>query len=522
MATLNGRHEPGDPVTAARDGVQAPVRPVLAGRRGLRQRAGLVAVAVVAITVVAAGIGLGGRGTGPEPSPFGSSTSTDESSPNPVGATSTGPIATPATACVPVGPGDPPEVRLWPTTGEADPVLGVAGPSLASGATLPTQDWPVPTADQALHMDRLGSLVLLVDEGACASRVVAEYLPVPRLDERPAPLGAGEINVDPPRDRIVLRSPPAGDWVVRVEVFLWHGAGGRSVRADLERFFRVTEDGPEVTPYMTPAVPCTPLPIDARPPTLTLRVGDGSPVRGIDPATFPGDMLRNGAIVEGTFPDRVELLVDGDVCATSWSVEFLDYGGGGALGGSALDNPGENPLFASQNRIWLNDALIGTTVVFATVRFGVDRTAYGAWELTLIGPEAPDGEFIGLDGRAVPAARNCGAYWTVAGGVSSSETCPDSALPDDLALLTVRGGDPVRFDIAGWHIQSWTVYCGTRSIEDPGYLDGNVSCDLGSGTEGPAIFLPFVGRTIVMVSVAADRDGDVVNATYVVEIVAEP
>jgi hypothetical protein len=393
---------------------------------------------------------------------------------------------------------------------------------MAPGATLPTHDWPIPAADQALHMDRLGSLVLLADDGACATRVVAEYLPVARLDERPAPLGPGAINLDPPRDRIVLRSPPAGDWVVRLEVFLWHGAGARSARADLERFFRVTNDGPGFTPYMTPAVPCTPLAIDAGPPTLALRIGDGTPVRGVDPASFPGDILRNGAIVEGTFPDRVELLVDGDVCATSWSVEFLDYGGGGPIGGTALDNPGENPFFAGQNRIALTDALLGTTVVFATVRFGQDRTAYGAWELTLMGPEAPAGVFIGLDGGAVPGVRTCGIYWAMADGASGSETCPDSALPEDLALLTVRGGDPVRFDLAGWHIQSWAVYCGTRSIEDQRYIDGNTGCDLGSGAEGPAIFLPFVGRMIVMVSVSADRDGDVVTATYVVEILAEP
>ena len=58
MTSPDWRGEPGDP----RGGIEAPIGPVLADRRGLRQQAGLVAVAAIAVAVVGAGIGLGGRG----------------------------------------------------------------------------------------------------------------------------------------------------------------------------------------------------------------------------------------------------------------------------------------------------------------------------------------------------------------------------------------------------------------------------------------------------------------------------
>ncbi|HEX5590033.1 MAG TPA: hypothetical protein VFX65_07065, partial [Candidatus Limnocylindrales bacterium] len=145
MTHPTGSYQPGDPVAATRhDGVEAPVRPVLAAGRGLRQRAGLIVVAVVAITVVAAGIGLGGRGLEPAASgsPSGSGSEPDASGPG-----SSDPRPSPGSEgsldCGLVEVDDLPEPRLWSTAGDVAAKRGIAGPDWQL-ASPPTSAWPVP------------------------------------------------------------------------------------------------------------------------------------------------------------------------------------------------------------------------------------------------------------------------------------------------------------------------------------------------------------------------------------------
>ncbi len=530
MMVPSGRYGPGDPAATPRGGVEATVRPVLTGRRGLRQRAGIVTVAAVAITVVGAGIGLGGRGTEPRPSgtasasgplggaASGSPTASLETTPSPTEISPRG--------CMPVVPGDLPEIRLW-SRGDFSPNAGVPGPSGPAKSSAPTLDWPVPDESAAMRLGPLESLVLIPDEGACIRSAVIEYLGVTKLGGSPTPLGNDQGTLDPPRGRLVIGRLGDGDWIVRVVASLSTGVAGGEDAAATERFFRVISgSGVEPAPLVSPAVPCATL-LESDPlPRLYLRVGDGTPVLGVDAATVPGDILRNGAIVGGTFPDRLELLVDGEVCATSWTVEWLQPTGGGTFSGTGQDNPGENPSYVSQNRIELLESPLGRSVVMATLHFGSDRTARAAWELTLTGPPVPAATVTGPGGRSVPVLPGCGTGWTLANGRYGYEGCAAYPVPDGLELLTIRSGDAVRFVIPGWNIESWGASCGTRSAERGevvGEVVGDLGCGLGDGgAGGPVAFLPFPGRSIVQIGVSAEHEGDHMYTTYFVEILAEP
>ena len=111
-------------------------------------------------------------------------------------------------------------------------------------------------------------------------------------------------------------------------------------------------------------------------PASLLVAADGQPVIGVDAATYSGDILHNGALVSGNFPGRVELRVDGDVCATSWQIRLRD-GTGSVMSENIQENPGENPFSIAQNRIDLPYLVLGHSIVSATVNFGRNRVARG-------------------------------------------------------------------------------------------------------------------------------------------------
>jgi hypothetical protein len=372
MTTTAGGDRPGDPTAAARDGVEAVVRPVLGARRGPRSQAGLVAVGVIAVSVVAAGIGFGGDH--PEPGPSG-------------------------------------------------------GPSSA-------------TTD---------------------------------------PSGVPGTRTPPPSRRPV-----------------------------------------PIAPYITPEVACAAPVSGSRPPRLSLAVGDRAPVPGVDLTTNPGDALDNGALVTGTFPESARIVVAGDACATSWSIDILEPLRGDLYYQIMEENPAENRDYISQNRIGLAETPLGASVVRATVRFGSNVTSRAAWELRIDGPAVPSAEFAG-GGARVAGLPGCGRGWSLPDGRSAFELCSSMGIPETLELLTVDVDEVVTMDVPGWEVTSWSVACGTRWAEQPGDLDPNFNCGLGgwgegTGPAGPARFLPWPGRWIVLVWVNAVRDDDSFYGQYLVEV----
>lgn len=532
MTTPSSQHRPADPAAAARDGVEAPVRPVLGARRGVRSRAGLIAVAVVAITIVAAGIGLGGRG--PEPAPSGSAASpTADASAGPTAARTPRPTRRPnptptelaGFGCYAADPSSPPPgLLLLSSADDTDPAAGVVGPPDWALSTPPTAAWPIPLPEDALDLHRSATIVLATEDRLCIRHVFAEYLAVESLGAEPTPLGRGAFDLDPPRDRLVLGGPPQGDWIVRVVASLATGVTDSGGNVVIERFYRVLNaEAPEATPFVTPAVPCGGRVSGAPPPRLSLAAGDQPPVQGVDLETYPGDILHNGAIVQGTFPTQVRIVTEGDACATSWTIEVLEPVTGNAWYQIDGENPRESLDYAAQNRINLEQTPLGASVIRATVRFGRDDVARAAWELRIEGPPVPAAAFATATVAPVAAGVGCGVGWNLPDGTSAFELCPTQLVPEALGLLVATPQDVVTMEIPGWDIRSWSVACGSRSGSVPDEFLFEDGCNLGafgdgSVSVGAARFLPHPGRRVVLVWVSAVKDDLTFYGQYYVEV----
>ncbi|HEX5147927.1 MAG TPA: hypothetical protein VFW02_02515, partial [Candidatus Limnocylindrales bacterium] len=391
-------------------------------------------------------------------------------------------------------------------------------------ATLPTGEWPLPGSSSALILESSSDLVVASDEHTCIGSVVAEYLAVTERGGVPTTLGSGEVDVVPPQPRVVLGGLPIGDWLVRVVVHFATGVAADDDTAVVERFFRVTTDvNPAVSPEVTPAVACATLDPDSVV-GLSLRVGDGEPVAGVDLDTYTGDITRTGALVEGSMLEPLILSIDGDACATSWTVQWLDTGGS-PMFEVAMENRGDNPYYVSQNRIELRpeQGLIGHGAITALVGLGIHRTVRAGWELNLVGPPLPTLTFSGPDGDAVIGVPGCGANWSHPDGRSSFELCEATLIPETVRLLTIRSGDIVDIAVPGMELTGWSVQCGTRGGRNGSEFDYSRSCDLGGGASAPMRFLPPPGRWMIQAYVGAQlEDGGQYWAPYFVEILAEP
>jgi hypothetical protein len=430
----------------------------------------------------------------------------------------------PGSFCVPADVADLPELRLSSTLGDTPLVRGVEGPPDWTLSSPPTAAWPTP--ERSLVLERSAAIVLVPDEGACIRDVVAEYLGVEDLGGAAEALALGEINVDPPRSRVVLGSPPQGDWIIRVETYFSTGVAGQE-EAVIERFFRVQSfSAPYATPYITPAVDCGDLLAGATLPRLSLVAGAGEPVLGVDMATYPGDILHNGALVTAAFPDPIELRIEGDACATSWNILMVEPVRGEVMNAVSEFNPSESLTFIAQNRIVFGFTPLGRSVVQATVKFGKTREAQAAWELSVSGPPPPEAVVVGARGGEATARPGCGTSWTLA-ETSAFELCSDQAVPETLDVLTVGSGEIVSLDLPGWNLTSWWVGCGERSTDVAVRYDPIAECGLGgngdgTGPAGTVRFIPFPGRTIVAIYVSASRGDDFVSAQYYVEVDVQP
>jgi len=352
--------------------------------------------------------------------------------------------------------------------------------------------------------------------------VVAESIAVAEIGGQPTALGLGEINVFPPEPLVDLGGLAIGDYVVRVVVYYSTGVAGNEDKAVTERFFRVMTDiNPAVSPEVTPAAPCATLSPGDPTPGLSLRIGDGEPVPGVDLADYNGNIAENGAVVSGLLTEPLILTVDGDACATSWKVEWLDSSGGIFQEVVQL-NRSENPFLVSQNRIVLTPEqdIFGNIAISATVQLGLGRTVEMAWELDQTGPSLPPIQVRGPTGEPVIAVPSCGVSWTYASGRQSYETCESMPIPETVRLLTLRSGDLVTIEAPGMDVRTWSVNCGTRGGSDGTEFEyGN--CDLGGGRSGPMRFLPYAGRWMIQFYVTVASGPDEVSAPYFVELLVE-
>lgn len=511
------RQQPADPAVAPRGGIEAPVRPVLSKTGDRRQRASLVAVAAIGIVVVAAGIGLE-RGTGPAPSggPSGSAL-TEASSSGGAPTPETGPTEIPGSGCVPVEPGQVPEFTIWPSDGSADPRRGVPGPPDWAGASDPVAAWPIPDVASAVKLAQLASLVLLPTNDACFRYAVAEYVPTNRRAGA-VPRSLGEMNLNPPRKRVVLGALPGGDWLLRVVAYYSTGVASGEDKAVIERFFRVRTAGPDPapsrTPEISPSVPCSGVIGTVAAPSLQIGAAPG--VTGMELTTSDPSEVAMAPLLSGDMAGQFVIRLAGDACATSWRYRWLDGTTFGELNNGSVENPGEDPGYIAQNRIEIGDGLIGDVFLVIELGYGLGIDATFAWHVRLSPPELPVPRASVNGGPAVLLRPGCGVVSTAQG--RRYESCSNFGPPAKLDLLTIRDGDVVEVQVPGWDVRSWNASSGSRDV--PGGF-GSTS-NLGGDSSLPIRFVPLPGRFVVLVYIGVVRDGVDISAPFWLEIEALP
>lgn len=512
MTSSRGRHEPTDPAALARAGVrgglQAPVRRVVAPRRGLRQQLGLVVVAAVALTVLGAGIGLGSGGEDPEPSRSGSAAG----SPAPSG--SGGPGPTDSGRCSPLRRSSVADFRIWSSAG--GPERSGTAPIFAEQQwPIRGADWPRPRPASALRLEDLASIIVLPEAGACIKEVRAGYQAADGSWDGVLGAGLGVVRPNPPVGRVVLGGMPRGDWIVGIAVTFATDAAGDEDGIEVVRFFRVLSGafGPG-SPEVTPAAACGPGPIHA--PDLFLISDSREPVRAVALDTFAGDMLHNGAVVEAGLPASLVMTTEHQACMTSWTIQWLDQKTGELIDTLEVSNPSRDPGVISQNRVEVRLAQLGEVVMTAFVTFGPRLQGSYAWEISIDRPVLPNLLATTGDGQVAAPVLGCGMSWIAVDGQEAYERCVSSAVPADTPLLVLGAGETLEITPPDLALRYWWAGCG---VPTPDGFTQPAGCDLGSGTAGPIRLLPWPGRHVIQIGIAVILpDGSSFGAPYFIEV----
>ena len=501
------------------EGLETPVRRVT--RPGSGPDARILAVLAAAVFVVAAGVGLG---TPPDRSgELGPSRDAPSGAARSPFAASAAPTPGVGSSCFPFLAGDPPAVRLWSTSGDRNPILGMprSGPSAKppeSGATGEQgSDWIVPGLERGILLPEGASLVLIAERSTCMADVTAAFAPAdaaePMSGAMTLPVAASR-----PDDRLDIGGLPLGDWVVQVIVRFGDSETGVADSTPREAFFRVvsgsvTELAP--SPQVTPAVACGNRLGATELPALVLVVDDGPPI------TVPAN-LDESEPIPVRLGQALEIRTEGETCANGWTVEVRDTVGNSFLQES-YPNPVDNPFVAAQNRWRISQLIVGNAIVAAQIRFGGDRAAEGAWRLRVETGELPSVIAIGADGGSAAVLPGCGQFWALPSGDSAFQPCDFQTIPDRLETLDVRAGEAVRIIAPGWQIDDWFGRCGEpRELDDRTVAfivtDG---CDLGASQEpGPVAFAPWRGDHIVLVGITLERDGVTAYGSFIARVVA--
>lgn len=492
------------------------------GRRPHRARG--IGVAVAAIALLTAGIAVGGALETPNQS----------GSP----AASGSPDATSAT-CFPV-PTDRVPAFLLAVAEDPEPgTAGQVGYTRRPGDETPGISWVVPAAPAfAAVVARTGNVLeVRAAPGACVRYVQSEYADaaldrVPGPSER-RPLFTGRIVSPTPTP--TLGSLPDGDWVVRVMAYFETGLAGPDGLVISEAFFRVrvgngpfatprTSPGPtpEPTPAVTPALPCGPSPAPAAAMDLLLAAPGVEGVAGAPAGTTPPQV----SVGPG---ESASLTVPGAACATSWDIRLLRDGSTEPESLDVLNNPGEDPGHAAQNR-WIIMVPVGDFRLVASLKFGADSTVVREWRLQGRPFVVPKTVLTGPDGTEVEARAGCGLSISLANGYSASDSCGSIGFPDGLAVLRVPAWSRVVLEVSGWTIAAWNGSCG-RVVADafnPELFEQLNGCSLGGyrvadneAPPSPAQFLARPGEQVLALYVRATRGGDAFDATMYALVTGE-
>jgi hypothetical protein len=476
-------------------------RPRMGGRRGWGIRSSSLAAVALGLLAVIVAVG-GGLG---EPAPSASLRAADSS-------------------CAPVDPArGVPAFRLAPVGDDAGS-RGLPGAVHGAGVEATFGDWPVPDLEQSVDVTAREPLHLVLATGACLTAVHVEAWDA-SLDHVPAESNR-QLVIDSrvsPGDDVEIPGLSSGDWALRVVAEYWTGSGGPAVAT--EWFFRVrvaegslASPTASIRPLIAPAVSCGPTPASSADVVITMAAPSVAPVAGLP---FGAD----SPTVDVGLGDAVEIAVEGDACATSWTIERRTDAGIVPLDG--VPNVDNDPRRAAQNR-WRFTLPAGESVVIATMRFGPSVIAERAWLVRVAAFSIPAAFLLAPDDRRVAAVAGCDLSLELANGYTAADSCGSLGYDGSGDSLVVAALQPIVFEIPGWTIVAWSGECGQIVAEADGtttFVSGG--CDLGGFDAGGASFPPDVrfvlrpGEHVVRLQVSATRNGDLINVPFYAMVTAE-
>ena len=407
-------------------------------------------------------------------------------------------------------------------------VGGLFGFGSGFGQQSQAPGWQVPRASQGLIAGEGAGLMIRVARGVCIRHLVVDYgstSDVPRASV--VPLFKGPVA--PAAAEVGLTGLPDGDWTVRVTAH-FETLGTVSDDVVTVTFFRVLAgagpfltDPPSATPgrapLISPAVPC-----GTGQPTpdlgMTMVVGGGSAI----PGSPGGEAVAPD--VHARLGDPIEVITDGEVCATRWRIELTDRTSGTTSVIDEFNDPADDPTYAAQNR-WPIVAN-GEQLVVATLEFPGAVSIRREWRLFIDPFVVPRLFLVGPDGSRFAASPGCGLSLRLSNGYEASDDCGSIGyVPTDEALRVVAYR-VIHLDLPGWSIVSWGATCGQIIVADVPQFDSPGGCGLGGGAsdggealpDPPAFVLPR-GDTIVQIGLTAvDPGGNQFTVTYYAHVVA--
>jgi len=528
LSERRDRDEDSLPVIDA-DELLLPTAPRRPAGRGLGPARGAALAAGVLVLLVA-GIAFGSLGDA-DPAPSGGSTrpsapglAVDATTiPGPCSSQST--LGYPAMELAPLG-----------VPYAVDALFGAAfqvGEEPAGGIA-----WGMPSLDDALHLPLPQGLALSADLDACLSRLVVTYAATTGFPDDISATLLYDGSFDPGVRGVVLGDIPPGDWVLWVEATFEELDTLASPDRVTVSFFRVVAGNapfvtdvpaitPEPQPLPTPRVPCGAA--EATDDIVVEMSGStGERVAGIAnlvPSAGP-EVAPIIPYVPAVLGESLALDIAGATCAVSWEIRLIDPYSGYLYLVSSATNPSEDLTVAAQNHWEIQ--VLREYLVIASLHFRGGPTVTRTWHVVPASFQMPAAFIVGPDGTRFEASAGCGLTLRLGSGYESADSCETTGYFPGEDALRVAAYAPLRFEIAGWRIVSWSAGCAAMEV-DSDIWDDKLGCDLGSahaddaaGTSlDPVVFLARPGDLVIRVSVTAvGPNGDEFEGSYFARVVA--
>ena len=474
-----------------------------------------IAAAALALLVIA--IAAGGLSLAPEP------TTTPSDTPG----ASLGAIGSADVSCQAPRQGQFPPVTMS-STDSRRVVDGLFAFGSGLGSTEGERGWKVPTLAAAARPAVGSRLEFRAGQQTCFHHLLIEYISTSTV-----PDGAVKVLLDAPASQtrtVGIELLPEGDWVVLVTAEFDNVRPAPTAGVVTVTVFRVivgnvpvvTDPAPTgitVRPDRTPAVPCG-IAIPTADLGVALAVSNG-PITPGSPSG--GDLAADAFIRPG---DRLQIIIDGEACATGWNLTQLLVDQSEAFPFDSYSNTTDDPSIGAQNR-WTVPAALSDSILTANLHFpgGLEISRY--WRIIVDRFVPPPLFLVGADGTRFEASPGCTIDVNLSNGYTYDEGCPTAGYVADPDALHVAALAVIHLDMPGWFMTRWWAGCGRMSVDGLNFESPD-GCSLGGGgsedaavvLQPPAFFLR-KGDQIVQIGLAAiDDAGNSFNTTYYAHVIA--